>query len=203
MFGFRTRLPSFCAFPHVACVGWNAAIVGYPPGDGTEQCSVSQRPPAAETPAATKRRLRQPKLPLRSCSGRRSPPDSAAARLQLPAAAPVAEPAPAAAAAAPPGESPSNAPAAEPAPHAGGRPTPEEPRAARERKRASERATSPPAVTIRAYNPETSYTMLAHPDIAKRIGLTDEQRAQVSAMLSRTVCGASSRRRAMPRPSRR
>ncbi len=39
-------------------------------------------------------------------------------------------------------------------------------------------------MTIRAFNPETSYTMLAHPDIAKRIGLSDEQRAQISVMLS-------------------
>ncbi len=54
----------------------------------------------------------------------------------------------------------------------------------RERKKAAEATASPPVVTIHAFNPETSYTMLAHPDIAKRIGLSDEQRAQVSAMLS-------------------
>ncbi|GEM_PF-1456151 len=39
-------------------------------------------------------------------------------------------------------------------------------------------------MTIRAYNPDTSFTRLAHPDIAKRIGLSDEQRAQVSAILA-------------------
>ena len=52
------------------------------------------------------------------------------------------------------------------------------------RRRQPEKNAGAPAVTIPAFNPVTSYTKLAHPDIAKRVGLTDEQRAQLSATLS-------------------
>ena len=45
-------------------------------------------------------------------------------------------------------------------------------------------AVAAPAETPRVFDPDTSYTKLAFPDIAKRIGLSDEQRAQVSTILA-------------------
>ena len=91
-------------------------------------------------------------------------------------AAPAVTPTPAA-------DSPSNAAAtaAEPKPEPAAA---EQTRAARVKKKGAGKNADVPAVAIHTYNPDTSFAKLAHPDIAKRVGLTDEQRAQVSALLS-------------------
>ncbi len=163
MFGFRTRALTLCV-----STTWLVLAGGAVSGYAQEATpSAAQPAPAAEAPAPE------------------TPPPAAA-----PAPAPVAEtpaPAPAAATpapaeAAPAGDSPSNEPTAAPATPK--RPAADEARAARTKKKAADAKRTPPAVTIRAYNPATSFTKLAHPDIAKQIGLSDEQRAQVSGILA-------------------
>ena len=154
MFGFRTRLTFLCA-SLVWIVLVNASV-----GFTQEVASSPATPtPAAETPA--------PATPTPSAEAAAAPAEAA------PAATPAAA------------DSPSNTPAPEPAANAEPEsPATERVRAARQKKKAAGKTDDVSAVKVAVFKPETSYTKLAHPDIAKRVGLSDEQRAKVSALLS-------------------
>ncbi len=198
MFGFRTRLTSLCA-----SLTW-VVLVATSAGHAQELAPVPAEPaPAAQTPAPAETPAPAAETPAPAAetpAPAAETPAPAAEPAPAPAETPAETPAPAAeaapvpatatpatppAAAEPAVASPSNVPVAEPATE----PKPEPPSAeaapaARVKKKASAKKLTAPTVTIRAYNPTTTYTKLAHPDIAKRVGLTDEQRAQVSAILS-------------------
>ncbi len=174
MFGFRTRISPLCVFLALALVA-SVTLVGY-----AQEAAPATPAPAAEPAPATTPPAPASETPAPAPAETPAPaPAETPAPAATPAPAPAATPAPAPAA-----DSPSNAPAAKPEAKPKEKPAaPKATPAAKDRKKAREKNATPPTVTIHAVTPDTSYLQLRVPDIADRIGLTDEQRARVTAVV--------------------
>ena len=165
--GFPTRSFAYCApLALFVLLGAVPLAMGQQPAPAASQEAGAQKPAA---PAA-------------------APAPAAAAPAPAPAAAPASAPAAAPATGGSPSPSDGAAKPAETPPATPGQPPTGEGRGPRGRRPEGDRSGGPPGGSSgrppRPNDPETSYTRLVHPEIAERMGLTDEQRSRVAAILN-------------------
>ncbi|NLZ03264.1 MAG: hypothetical protein GXY25_22340, partial [Pirellulaceae bacterium] len=157
MLGFPTRSSAYCV--PLALLVWLGGVslaIGQEPAPAASQEAGAEKP---APPAASESPGEPAAAPAPSKGGSPSPSDGSAQ------------------------------PAEPPPPKPDQRPTGEG-RGPRGRRPEGDRSGGPAAPggpagrPSRAHDPETSYTRLVHPEIAERMGLTDEQRSRVAAIFS-------------------